>query len=223
MIQKTSILSKILYLLLNNNKKSYYPIKKTKFYSHRKKCNINWIFVFKKGIPLFLVFSIYLLLNEINSFNVANIKERKNFFYKNRSKIKKNSINISSKLPKKKHIYNNITTKNDSYLINEKLFWKNQTSLNLDEIKKEINTYKNVQISFDRKTDFIYRDNPKVSLVITVHNQDKFIKMIYCSIQKQELKDIEIIFVDDASKDNTSAIIKKIMEYDKRIKYLLKK
>ena len=34
------------------------------------------------------------------------------------------------------------------------------------------------------------------------------------------MKDIEIIFVDDESNDNTSLIIKKLMEKDKRIIYL---
>ena len=53
-----------------------------------------------------------------------------------------------------------------------------------------------------------------------MHNQDKYIKYIYSSIQKQEIKDIEIIFVDDASIDNTAKIIKDLMRKDKRIIYL---
>ena len=39
-------------------------------------------------------------------------------------------------------------------------------------------------------------------------------------MQKQELKDIEIIFVDDCSRDNTTKKIEEIMEKDKRIIYL---
>ena len=60
----------------------------------------------------------------------------------------------------------------------------------------------------------------KFILVITLYNQAKYLKLFYTSIQIQELKDIEIIFVDDASNDNTSSIINKLMEKDKRIIYL---
>ena len=44
--------------------------------------------------------------------------------------------------------------------------------------------------------------------------------MIYASIQQQELKDIEIIFIDDASTDNSSFVIKDLMKLDKRISYI---
>ena len=43
---------------------------------------------------------------------------------------------------------------------------------------------------------------------------------IYTCISKQSFKDIEIIFIDDASKDNTTNKIKIYMEKDKRIVYL---
>ena len=56
--------------------------------------------------------------------------------------------------------------------------------------------------------------------MITLYNQKNYIKNVYSSIQKQELKDIEIIFVDDASIDNSSMIIDELMERDKRIIYL---
>jgi glycosyltransferase involved in cell wall biosynthesis len=64
------------------------------------------------------------------------------------------------------------------------------------------------------------RENPKISLTITLYNQEHYIRLFYASIQKQELKDIEIIFVDDASIDNSSLIIKELMMKDKRIIFL---
>ena len=48
-------------------------------------------------------------------------------------------------------------------------------------------------------------------------------KYIYASIQKQKLNDIEIIFIDDNSKDNSPQIIKNLMKKDKRIIYLKNK
>ena len=52
---------------------------------------------------------------------------------------------------------------------------------------------------------------------MTIYNQENFVKYIYSSIQNQQLKDIEIIVVDDHSTDNSSKIINKFKEKDKRI------
>ena len=123
----------------------------------------------------------------------------------------------------KTNVVNYITEKNELQILNntsEKLFWKNEISLNLEEVKEEIKYFHLIDISYENATDFIKRENPKVSLVITAHNQEKYIKLIYKSILLQELKDIEIIFIDDASNDNTSLIIKDLMKKDKRIIYL---
>ena len=104
--------------------------------------------------------------------------------------------------------------------IDGKLYWNNETFINLTKINYETDKIKELNISFENKTDFIKREHPKISLVITLYNQAKYLKLFYTSIQIQELKDIEIIFVDDASNDNTSLIINKLMENDKRIIYL---
>ena len=124
-------------------------------------------------------------------------------------------------------IINNQIPTNSDYIIPKanytggKLFYNNnQNSLDLFKIRTEIKTYEHFQISFSNKSDFIRREKPKVSVVMVVHDQEKDIKRIYSSIQKQELKDIEIIFVDDNSKDNTSSVIKDLMNYDQRIIYL---
>jgi len=101
-----------------------------------------------------------------------------------------------------------------------KLFWRNKPTTDLFKIKEEIKSYSNYQISFKNASDFKKRKNPKVTVITAVHNQQNDVKKIYASIQRQELKDIEIIFVDDNSTDNTSYIIKSFMEKDKRIVYL---
>ena len=46
-------------------------------------------------------------------------------------------------------------------------------------------------------------DNPKISVVIPVYNGEKYIKSALTSIQNQDLKDIEIIMIDDFSDDNS--------------------
>ena len=108
-------------------------------------------------------------------------------------------------------------------LINQKLYWNNKTSLETDKIREEIKTYENLSISYDNPDDFRKRKNPKISLIIAIYNERHFIKTIYSTILKQELKDIEIIFIDDASKDNSVDYIKELMEKDKRIVLLQNK
>ena len=102
-------------------------------------------------------------------------------------------------------------------IYNNNIYWDNETSLEIDKVIKEIDELNNIQISYENKKDFIKRENPKVSLVITIYNQENNITSIYSCILKQEMKDIEIIFVNDASKDNSEKIIKELMEKDKRI------
>ena len=104
-----------------------------------------------------------------------------------------------------------------------KVYYKNEKKLNLNKIKKQIKNYKQLKINFDNNDDFIKRDKPKISLIMTIYNQENFVKYIYSSIQNQQLKDIEIIIIDDHSTDNSSKIINKFKEKDNRIIYIKNK
>ena len=88
-----------------------------------------------------------------------------------------------------------------------KIYYKNETTLKLNKLRMEIKKYKYSKINIEGKKDYIKKRNPKISLIITIYNQENFLKYAYFYIQKQELKDIEIIFVDDASTDNSSKLI----------------
>ena len=102
-----------------------------------------------------------------------------------------------------------------------KIFYKNEKELNLKMIKKQLKNYREqIKINFDETKDFIRRKKLKVSLIITLFNQENFLEYSYSSIQKQNLKDLEIIFLDDFSHDNSWKIIKKLMKKDKRIIYI---
>ena len=165
-----------------------------------------------------------LLLIVIILFCIIFLDEQYIKKYKNRQRVKMNSLNIltpqNNNLSESQVDQSNRNDYMNINLSNEKLYWKNKTSFNISEIKSEIQNYKNKDMSFENISDFYKRKNPKISLVISVHNNEKNIKLIYTSIQNQELKDIEIIFVDDASKDNTSFIINELKEKDKRILHL---
>lgn len=63
--------------------------------------------------------------------------------------------------------------------------------------------------------------SPKISVIIPVYGVEKYIKECLESVIKQTLKDIEIIVVNDGTKDNSMKIVEKYLD-DKRIKIINK-
>ena len=61
----------------------------------------------------------------------------------------------------------------------------------------------------------------KISVVIPVYNGGDFIEKSYDSILNQNLSDFEIIYVDNNSKDDSVANIKKVVERDPRARLLI--
>jgi glycosyltransferase involved in cell wall biosynthesis len=58
---------------------------------------------------------------------------------------------------------------------------------------------------------------PKVSIISPIYNRGKYILRFLRSVQNQKFNDIEIIFIDDSSKDNSVKLIEKYQERDGRI------
>ena len=62
---------------------------------------------------------------------------------------------------------------------------------------------------------------PKVSIIITVYNREKYIEECARSLFEQSLDDIEYIFINDASTDNSIEILKTTANnYPQRIPYI---
>lgn len=61
---------------------------------------------------------------------------------------------------------------------------------------------------------------PKITVIIPIYNSENIIKPVIRSIQNQNMLEIEIILVNDFSKDNTSKIIKELAKKDNRIKII---
>ena len=72
-------------------------------------------------------------------------------------------------------------------------------------------------VLIDKNKKFYASKNPKISVVISVYNGEAFLKSAILSIQNQDFKDIEIVIVDDCSKDNSLYLIKNFMINDSRI------
>ena len=61
---------------------------------------------------------------------------------------------------------------------------------------------------------------PKISIFLPIYNKEKYLKRSITSIQKQSLKEIEIIAINDFSTDKSLEILKEFQKYDKRIKII---
>ena len=63
------------------------------------------------------------------------------------------------------------------------------------------------------KEKIIYK--PKVSIIVPVYNEKEYLHECLDSLINQTLEDIEIICVDDGSKDNSGEILEDYAEKDK--------
>lgn len=65
-------------------------------------------------------------------------------------------------------------------------------------------------------------DHVKVSVVIPIYNVGKYLPRCLDSLLGQSLKDIELICVDDCSKDDSTEVLKRYAEKDSRVRLVLK-
>ena len=59
---------------------------------------------------------------------------------------------------------------------------------------------------------------PKISVIIPVYNVEAYLEQCLQSVLKQTLADIEVICVDDGSRDGSRAILERVASDDDRIK-----
>ena len=116
--------------------------------------------------------------------------------------------------------------KNSSSNIVTKKFGKDyKVDENTDEntyfkvIQEFIDINTNGTLIYDNKL-FKETKNPKISIVITIHNAQAFIKSAVRCVQNQDFHDIEIIMVEDSSIDDSVKIIKELMSEDPRIRLI---
>ncbi len=61
----------------------------------------------------------------------------------------------------------------------------------------------------------------KLSVIMPVHEGEKFLEETLMCILKQSFRDFELIILDNQSKDNSKNIIKSFQKNDQRVKYIL--
>ena len=163
--------------------------------------------------------------NDSLELNENSFKREDDFFVNYQKEIKfkneefeNNIINtnmIKNKLDEKKIIKeNNTLIKNNSYMN----FIESKD--NYEETKKYIDKIENISFSLENLKNFSIIKNPKISIIIPVHNSEQFLLDFIINIQNQTFKDIEIIYVDDFSTDNSTELIEEFQKKDQRIVFL---
>ena len=85
------------------------------------------------------------------------------------------------------------------------------------KVDKYINDCINGVLYDKNINEYKINEEPKISVIIPIYNKESFILKILRSIQNQSFKDIEIIFCDDGSNDNSTQLINYYQKEDKRI------
>src|SRR5207237_7043535 len=75
-----------------------------------------------------------------------------------------------------------------------------------------------VRASTSSRADGTDEAMPKVSVIIPTHNRSGFLRLAVLSVLKQTFPDFELVIVDDASGDDTPAVVKRFE--DPRIRYI---
>ena len=90
------------------------------------------------------------------------------------------------------------------------------------EFVNEFNSYIKLcyKTKLNEKNNYISDKNPKLSVIMPIYNGGKYLNYSLVSIQNQNMKEIEIILIDDLSLDNSIIIIERFMKYDPRIRLI---
>ena len=165
---------------------------------NKKAYPFKYIFYFLYSLPLiFLLFVMYLLYIK----RIKNAKLKSNSSLINPNKELKKSINLN----REELFFDNITV---SYKKAIPFIQKN--------VKGELDP-----ISNSTNDTIILNDTiPLVSAIIPVYNSRNIIQRSIRSIQNQDMKNIEIILVNDFSTDDTLSFIESLQKEDQRIKII---
>ena len=130
--------------------------------------------------------------NSINNTNISIIASTTNFI---------NNLNIS-----------NIKVQNNN---NKTINQNNEYEDDFNKCKEYIENAREGKILYEENLE--YSQNPLISVVIALFNNDKYINDTLKSVQNQKMKDIEIILIDDCSEDNSAKYAEEEQKKDPRI------
>ena len=192
--------------------------KKTKYINKRKNIIRIIMILILSTFLLILLLSVLFFLKKREEKYLKIIQENKEVIH--------NLKGVEKKIEQNNNETQNLNeTKGNNELIkdivnkNITLNLKEIKSIIVEEIKKMksfINLISKGELINPNET-FYKSENPKISIVISVYNGEPYLKNALLSIQNQDFKDIEIIMINDCSKDNSVNLIKELMLTDPRI------
>lgn len=144
-------------------------------------------------------------------------------------------LNISSN-KSNKTIFENITSENN-LIINKSLNQNKTEKMRLKDEKININKeLKNITMTniLKKANNYIhacingilingikkFSKKPKITTLTACYNREKTIKATIMSIQNQNMSDIEILVINDASTDSSLNILKLLQKQDPRIRII---
>ena len=186
----------------------------------KKRKNIQFIKKFKIKDAYSFLFKIIIFLLLIISLEKKPKLEKFNI-----------NLNISSILSSKYSINNlnnsiitsptnllntwNISTTNIQTNINKAKNQNMKLNYEFTKYKEYFQNSKEGKILYEE--NLVYSQNPLISVVISLYNDEKYINATLKSVQNQKMKDFEIILVDDYSTDNSVKYVEEVQKKDPRI------
>ena len=163
------------------------------------------------------------LINNIN--NKTNFNNQTNITYNTNNHINNNTNNYTVNNTNN-HINNNTnnyTVNNTNKQTDNHMKYETKFDSLNGAYKKALPFIRNCLDGVLYSNNFSYSDNPKISAVIPVYNSGHFINKAIKSIQNQNIFELEIILINDFSKDDTLSVLEKIQKEDSRIKIIKNK
>ena len=187
-------------------------IKKRKNIQFIKKFKIKDAYSFLFKIIIFLLFIFSLEKKpKLENFNInLNISSILS------SKYSINNSNIST-ITSPTNLLNtwNISTTNIQTNINKAKNQNMKLNYEFTKYKEYFQNSKEGKILYEE--NLVYSQNPLISVVISLYNDEKYINATLKSVQNQKMKDFEIILVDDYSTDNSVKYVEEVQKKDPRI------
>jgi len=171
-------------------------------------------------------------VNETNDINMTNETNAKKPKHRGKEKVDELFSNFikETELKNEKFEKNILTIKTVEEKI-KKIKDKEKIDLSKSEIESE--TYKKNfngediikytkecqknPLTEENSQNFDFSENPKISVIVPFYNSENCLNILHKSIQDQSMQDIEIIYIDDSSKDKSFELIKNLQKKDKRI------
>ena len=134
----------------------------------------------------------------------------------------KNALKLSKQYIKIKIYPDNNNTYAYYYYKNLSLNYTTQNysikDIEPDELKNYLDYMDKARLGiFLNKNNLKKIKNPKISIVISLYNRERYVNSTIRSVQNQNLSEIEIIIIDDFSTDNSTKYIKELQKKDPRI------